>query len=184
VSRSGTSSLFERHSARVSAYTLVQIVPGPHWPRTTIGRQGDTGPLGGARQRPDRNTSHDPQPAGGALTGPILVADDDRAILATVSDILTMEGYPVVTALNGAEALRQIEEARPALLLLDMRMPGLNGWDVVRTLRGRGIAVPVLVMTAAQDARRWAEQIGADGYLAKPFDLDDLLVAVERLLRA
>lgn len=178
MSRSGASSLSERRTTQASATTFGQILPGPVASR----RQGDTGPLGGARQRPEHNASHLPQAANRALIGPILVADDDRAILATISEILAMEGYAVVTARNGAETLRQIEEARPALLLLDMRMPGLNGWDVARTLRERGIVVPVLVMTAAQDARRWAEQIGADGYLAKPFDLDDLLTAVERLL--
>jgi CheY-like chemotaxis protein len=112
--------------------------------------------------------------------GPILVVDDDPAILATVADILALFDYPVVTAADGAEALRLATELRPALVLLDLRMPGIDGWDVARTLRARGLAAPILVMTAAQDARRWAEQLGADGYLAKPFDLNDLLTAVER----
>jgi CheY-like chemotaxis protein len=119
---------------------------------------------------------------GTALTGPILVVDDDAAIRAAISEILESEGYPVIMAADGATALQQIEETRPALVLLDMRMPGMNGWDVAATLHQRGSTVPILVMTAAQDARRWAEQIGAHGYLAKPFDLDDLLDAVERLL--
>jgi len=117
-----------------------------------------------------------------ALTSPILIVDDDAAIRASISEILELEGYPVITAADGAAALRQIEHALPALMLLDMRMPGLNGWDVASALQQRGIVVPILVMTAAQDARRWAEQIGAGGYLAKPFDLDDLLAAIERLL--
>ncbi len=110
--------------------------------------------------------------------GPILVVDDDRSILMTVHEILDMEGYPVVAVSDGAEALRRAEEVRPSLVLLDMRMPGMNGWEVAQHLRERGIAVPILVMTAAQDARLWAEQIGAAGFLAKPFDLDDLLAAV------
>lgn len=110
----------------------------------------------------------------------ILVVDDDPAILDTVSDILTFEGYPVETAANGAEALRAIEHARPRLVLLDMRMPVLDGWGFARTLRERGIRLPIVVMTAAQDARRWAQEIGADGYIAKPFDLIDLLNAVAR----
>lgn len=119
--------------------------------------------------------------ASGGQTGPILVVDDDPAILATIADILALSGYPVVTTADGAEALRLAAELRPALVLLDLRMPGIDGWDVATTLRARGLAAPVLVMTAAQDARRWAEQLGADGYLAKPFDLDDLLTAVEQL---
>ena len=113
--------------------------------------------------------------------GPILIVDDDRSILETIGEILESEGYPVATASNGAEALNCVEEVRPSLVLLDMRMPVLDGWGFARILRERGLRVPVLVMTAAQDARRWAEEIGADGYLAKPFDLLNLLDAVERL---
>ena len=62
-----------------------------------------------------------------------------------------------------------------------MRMPVMDGWGFARALRERGIKLPILVMTAAQDARRWAQEIDAEGYLAKPFDLLDLLSAVERL---
>lgn len=107
--------------------------------------------------------------------------DDDPSILSTVQDILEMEGYPVQTATNGADALRWFERIIPSMVLLDMRMPILDGWDFARALKLRGVDVPILVMTAAQDARRWAEEIGATGYLAKPFDLADLLSAVERL---
>ncbi len=112
--------------------------------------------------------------------GTILVVDDDPSIRATISEILRMEGYPVEVAANGAEALTTVERSRPGLVLLDMRMPVLDGWGFARGLRERGVDLPILVMTAAQNARRWAEEIGADGYLAKPFDIDDLLDAVER----
>jgi two-component system, chemotaxis family, chemotaxis protein CheY len=112
---------------------------------------------------------------------PILVVDDDPSIRTIVSEILAGEGYPVETAADGAEALRVLQDLQPALVLLDMRMPVLDGWGFARAVRERGIALPILVMTAAQNARRWAEEIGADGYLAKPFDLTDLLDAVERL---
>jgi CheY-like chemotaxis protein len=113
---------------------------------------------------------------------PILVIDDDPAILSTVTDILEFEGYPVATATNGAEGLRYLEQQRPALVLLDMRMPVLDGWEFARILRDRGITLPIVVMTAAQVARRWAQEIGATGYLAKPFDLLELLTTVERLV--
>jgi CheY-like chemotaxis protein len=112
---------------------------------------------------------------------PILVIDDDPSILSTVSDILEFEGFPVATASNGAEGLRCVEQARPALVLLDMRMPVVDGWEFARLLRQRGITLPIIVMTAAQDARRWAQEIGANGYLAKPFDLTDLVDTVNRL---
>jgi CheY-like chemotaxis protein len=88
------------------------------------------------------------------LNRPILVIDDDPAILSTVLDILEFEGYPVATAVNGAEGLRCVEQEPPALVLLDMRMPVLDGWGFARTLRERGIILPIVVMTAAQDARR------------------------------
>lgn len=112
---------------------------------------------------------------------PILVVDDDPSILSTVAAILDDEGYPVTTATNGAEALVAVENTHPSLILLDMRMPVLDGWGFVRALRERGVMLPVVVMTAAQDTRRWAEEVGAAGYIAKPFDLLDLLVTVENL---
>lgn len=111
----------------------------------------------------------------------ILVVDDDPAILATLAEFLEMEGYPVSTAINGAEALHTVERVDPAIVLLDMRMPVLDGWGFARALRERGRALPILVMTAAQDTRQWAGEIDAAGYIAKPFDLTDLLTAVESL---
>lgn len=115
---------------------------------------------------------------------PILIIDDDLAILQTVSDILEFEGYPVVRATNGAEGLDMLDQVQPSLILLDMRMPVLDGWGFARTLQSRGIHLPILVMTAAQDARRWAQEIGADAYIAKPFDMIDLLNTVERIRAA
>jgi DNA-binding response OmpR family regulator len=112
----------------------------------------------------------------------ILVVDDDPSILTTVSEVLEFEGYNVDTAANGAEAIVAIERSCPGLVLLDMRMPVLDGWGFARELRERGVVLPILVMTAARDARRWAEEIGAQGYIAKPFELDDLLGAVDHLL--
>jgi CheY-like chemotaxis protein len=114
-------------------------------------------------------------------SAPILVVDDDPTILATVAETLDLEGYPVVTAANGVEALEAIEREMPSLVLLDMRMPVLDGWGFVRVLRERGLSLTVVVMTATADARRWANEIGAQGVLPKPFDLDDLIAEVERL---
>ena len=112
---------------------------------------------------------------------PILVIDDDPAILATVSDALELEGFPYVTASNGAEALDVLDNnRRPSLVLLDMRMPVLDGWGFMRAVRERGLELSVVVMTAAADARRWGREIGAHGVLAKPFELDDLLNAIQQ----
>ena len=114
----------------------------------------------------------------------ILVVDDDPDILCTVSEVLDFEGYPVERAVNGAEALKAVERDQPALVLLDMRMPVLDGWGFARELQRRGVRLPIIVMSAARDARVWAREIGADGCLPKPFDLVDLVTAVEGLRQA
>jgi len=110
----------------------------------------------------------------------ILVVDDDPTIRQVVADTLELEGYAVQTAPNGASALAAVEQAQPSLVLLDMRMPILDGWGFAREIQARGVRLPIVVMTAAQDARRWAEEINAQGYVAKPFQLSELLDAVER----
>jgi CheY-like chemotaxis protein len=99
-----------------------------------------------------------------------------------VSQILTAEGHEVQTAENGAEALALVDGE--SLVLLDMRMPVVDGWEFARRFRAAGKRSPIVVMTAAENARRWAEEIGADGYLAKPFEIDTLIAAVERYARA
>jgi CheY-like chemotaxis protein len=110
----------------------------------------------------------------------VLVVDDDTSILDTVTAILSGEGYDVVSAASGQEALDAMSRAQPVVILLDMRMPVMDGWAVARALRTQGISIPIVVMTAAESAQRWADEVGAAGYLAKPFGLDDLLDAVER----
>ena len=119
----------------------------------------------------------DPSGRGGA---PILVVEDDATILAMLIDILKSEGYPVLAATNGIEGLASIRTVAPSLILLDMRMPRMDGWAFARALRERGIASPVVVMTAAENARRWAEEIGADGFIKKPFEFIELLDAIQR----
>jgi two-component system, chemotaxis family, chemotaxis protein CheY len=115
-----------------------------------------------------------------ANAAPILVVDDDPSILETVRAILEAEGYPVVTAANGRDALDVLERVTPFLMLLDMRMPVLDGWGFARELRQRGRQIPIVVMTAARDAGRWAEEIAATAALSKPFGFDDLLRAVDK----
>jgi two-component system chemotaxis response regulator CheY len=106
------------------------------------------------------------------------VVDDDPSIVEIVSQILVSEGHEVVSAENGAVALARADGE--ALVLLDMRMPVLDGWGFAREFRAAGKRSPIVVMTAAENARRWAEEIGADGYLSKPFEMDALIAAVER----
>jgi len=113
-------------------------------------------------------------------SAPVLVVEDDASILDVVRSALEAEGYDVRTATNGKEGLERLADGKVSLVLLDMRMPVLDGWQFAKELKRRAIDVPVVVMTAAQNARHWAEEIGADAYLSKPFDLDDLLAAVAR----
>lgn len=110
----------------------------------------------------------------------ILVVDDEPDIRATVQAMLEIEGYAVTQAANGADALAAIERDAPDIILLDMRMPVLDGWGFAAELRRRGHSIPVVVMTAARDAAHWAAEIAASAFVAKPFRFDDLLLAVER----
>jgi DNA-binding response OmpR family regulator len=113
----------------------------------------------------------------------ILVVEDDPDLLALMEMILADTGRRVRTAREGQAALESAAEELPGLVLLDMRMPGMNGWDFAREFHARhGRPCPIVVVTAAENARRWAEEIGADAWLAKPFDIDDVLALVDRFL--
>ncbi len=109
----------------------------------------------------------------------VLVVEDDADLAALLELVIADAGYPVRTAPEGRAALARVAEELPGLVLLDMRMPGMNGWDFAREFHARhGRACPIVVVTAAENARARAEEIGAEGWLAKPFDLDDVLALV------
>ena len=111
----------------------------------------------------------------------VLVVDDDVALLGMVEMIMQGEGYRVTTALEGQEALAKVMQEMPDVILLDMKMPGMDGWEFAREFRTRyDRRAPIVVLTAAEDARKRAEEIGAEGYLGKPFDIDDLVRVVGR----
>jgi CheY-like chemotaxis protein len=111
----------------------------------------------------------------------VLVVEDDVDLASLLQMIVGEAGYDVRTAPDGAQALERVAERMPALVLLDMRMPVMNGWEFARAFRARyGRAAPVVVVTAAEDARARAEEIEADGWLEKPFEIDDVLHIVER----
>ena len=110
----------------------------------------------------------------------VLVVDDEADIRSTIEFILEVEGYQVSTASNGQEALDRIKQEQPAVVLLDIQMPVLDGRDVVGQLRHDGIDVPVVVMTAAAKSSSVAEELQTEGHLGKPFDLDELLTVVSR----
>lgn len=116
-----------------------------------------------------------------AVQRPILLVDDDETILASVEFLLMDEGYTVVTATNGHEALAAVESEPPCVILLDMKMPVMDGWAFALAYRERpGPHAPIIVMTAAHDSRSRGAEIRADGFIAKPFDVDHLLALVRR----
>lgn len=107
---------------------------------------------------------------------PILVVEDDEAILRSVEEILADEGYVVAAASHGKEALELIARTPPRLILLDMKMPVMDGWAFAAAYHeSPGPHAPILVLTAARDSATRAAEIAAAGYVAKPFDLEKLL---------
>jgi CheY-like chemotaxis protein len=116
--------------------------------------------------------------------GPILLVDDDATSRSLVTEALGDEGYQVVTAADGAAALEIVASRRPCVILLDMRMPGMDGWAFAGAYRRRpGPHAPIVVCSAAADARQRAAEIEAAGHLAKPFGLDALLAVAQRYAR-
>ncbi len=111
----------------------------------------------------------------------ILVVDDDRDLLTLVAFVLESEGYQVMTASDGSEGLARLEEKMPNLVLLDMKMPVMNGWEFAQEFQARyEKRPPVVVLTAAEDARKRAMEVGAAAWVGKPFDLDALVAVVAK----
>lgn len=111
---------------------------------------------------------------------PVLVVDDDAAIRSAEHEILEENGYRVVEAADGAEALWFMQHDPPAVVILDVQMPGVDGPSFARELRMGLRHVPLVILTAAIDPRREADRCNAEAYLSKPFDSDDLIRVVKR----
>jgi two-component system OmpR family response regulator len=114
----------------------------------------------------------------------ILIVEDDRNLLDTLKYNLRKEGYNVVTAADGAEALDIARREKPALLILDIMLPKISGFEVCRILR-KEMTVPILMLTAKADEtdKIVGLEIGADDYMTKPFSLRELLARVRAMLR-
>lgn len=104
--------------------------------------------------------------------GRLLIVDDEQPVLDVLGEYFAGQGYEVKTAASGAAALRAVEQARPDLVLLDVRMPGMDGLEVLRKLRATDQRVAVIMVTANEDVALAREtlKIGAFDYVAKPFD--------------
>ena len=114
----------------------------------------------------------------------ILVVDDERNIVELARLYLEKEGYRVVTAADGKEALAQAQAARPALVVLDLMLPELDGWEVCRRLRAES-DLPIIMLTARSDDvdKIVGLELGADDYLTKPFNPRELIARVRAVLR-
>jgi len=114
----------------------------------------------------------------------VLVVDDDENIVELVRLYLVRDGYRVLTAYDGIEALRLAREGHPDLIVLDIMMPGINGLDVCRTLRDES-DVPIIILTArtTDDDKLIGLNLGADDYVTKPFSPKELAARVRAVLR-
>jgi two-component system chemotaxis response regulator CheY len=114
----------------------------------------------------------------------VLIVEDDDGIRDLVDLVLSSAGYEILTAPDGAAALQVVGTVHPDLVLLDMRMPVMDGWEFARRYRaGPEPHAPIVVMTAARDAAQRAAEIDANGFLGKPFDVGELLALVGNLAR-
>ena len=116
---------------------------------------------------------------------PILVVDDNSDNAHIIRDYLEAKGYPVTVAYNGDDALKAFNEVKPSIVLLDVMMPGRDGWQVCREIKSHptlGRSVRVVMVTALDDwvNKRQALQTGADDFVEKPFELPKLAATVER----
>ncbi len=116
----------------------------------------------------------------------ILVAEDNAEIRSLVSSILTEEGHKVTPAQNGRQALDLMAKDAPDLLVLDIMMPQVDGYTVLKELKASGLrdTMKILVLTAKTSESDWVRgyKLGADAYITKPFDIDELTSQIEELL--
>jgi CheY-like chemotaxis protein len=117
--------------------------------------------------------------------GDVLVVDDDDDMAAVLVMMLELAGYRARSVGNGQEALDAVAARRPALVLLDMLMPVMDGWDCARALRARyGRQLRIVVVTAAEHLRARTRDLDVDGVLPKPFEIDELVRVVSRYIGA
>src|SRR5690242_24334 len=119
------------------------------------------------------------------MSARILVVDDDPKITSFLKRGLAFEGYSVDVAMDGQSALKSALEKQPDLVILDIMMPGIDGYEVARRLRAGDEQMPILMLTARDEIPDRVQGLdsGADDYLVKPFALDELLARVRALLR-
>jgi two-component system response regulator (stage 0 sporulation protein F) len=120
----------------------------------------------------------------GAGDPKILVVDDQEGVRQLIYEILDREGLQVITAANGYEALELLETIFPVLLLIDMKMPGISGLDVLKEIRNRGYSCLPIMMTAYGELEiiKEAAQLGVIHFINKPFDIDEFSQLIKKVL--
>ncbi len=115
----------------------------------------------------------------------IIVIEDDRSILRGLKDNLEYESYEVFTATDGEQGYQLIKEQNPDLIILDLMIPKMDGYELCRKVRSEGITVPILMLTAKSEEmdRVHGLDIGADDYVTKPFSVPELLARIRAILR-
>lgn len=115
----------------------------------------------------------------------ILIVEDERAVARGLAYGLETEGFAVIVAENGQKALDLAHTQKPRLILLDIRLPDISGFDVCRQLRSEGARMPILMLTARDEAidKVLGLELGADDYVVKPYDLRELIARIRALLR-
>jgi two-component system response regulator MprA len=118
-------------------------------------------------------------------TSRVLLVEDDRSVREAVERALRFEGYDVLTARDGSEALAAVMNEKPDVIILDVMMPHIDGLEACRRIRARGDSTPILMLTARESVsdRVAGLDAGADDYLVKPFALEELLARLRALLR-
>jgi len=114
----------------------------------------------------------------------ILIIEDEKLIIVSTQMVLEAVGYRVESAMNGEEGIRRAREAKPDLILLDIMMPGIDGWETLTRLKRdpETSSIPVIIFTAREHARghQKSNEMGAAGYFRKPFEPDELIELVEK----
>ena len=118
---------------------------------------------------------------GVAVVKKVLIVEDEHDVAALIAGVLDLEGYEPLLAV-GETAMVQVRSFHPDVVLLDLMMPVVDGFEVARLLHADPATarIPIVVMTAMHDAQSYASEIGAAHFLAKPFDIDDLLKRIEQ----
>jgi DNA-binding response OmpR family regulator len=111
---------------------------------------------------------------------PVLIVDDDDATRSAERAVLTEDGFRVTEARDGEEAMRAIQNDPPALVVLDIQMPGVDGPSFARDLRMTLKRIPLVILTGVEDPKHEADRCNAEAYLSKPFDAPELLRLVRR----